>query len=103
MRAFSWLVSVRDCAAAHLRAQFAQHVGDGVGHALAYAGCVRPAGKVEAHGLCVAGIDHQGARVARVAELVAADGQLMGEGLGQVGSGFGAVAVVIDANVHIKG
>ena len=61
---------------------------------------VRPAGKEQAHRLGVVGVHHQRAGVARIAEAIAAHGHLVGEELGEVGPGFGAVAVVVHRNVQ---
>ena len=88
--------------AAHLRTELAKDVARRVGHALAYAGGVGAAGKVETHRLGVGRIHHQRAGGACIAEAVAADGQLAGEGLGQVGPRLGAIAIVVDMQVHIE-
>src|SRR5579859_1075161 len=53
-------------------------------------------------GFRIGGIDKKRTRITRVDEAVAADGNLMGESLGDVWYGLGAIAKVVNGDVEVE-
>src|SRR6202044_2693192 len=82
---------------------FAQDIAHWICHSLADACLIETAGKVKADRLGIAGIDNKGAGVAGVTERIAAEGDLVGKGAGEVRPGFSAIAEVVDGDVDGDG